>query len=61
MSTAQKQLLIDNIVGAMKTLPRAIQERQIAHFTQADPAYGAARMSPRGWVCRRRKSDSIIR
>jgi catalase len=40
MSTAQKQLLIDNIVGAMKTVPRAIQKRQIAHFSKADPAYG---------------------
>jgi catalase len=24
----------------MKTVPREIQERQIAHFAKADPAYG---------------------
>lgn len=41
MSPAQQQLLIDNIVGAMTGVPRAIQEKQIAHFTKADPAYGA--------------------
>lgn len=40
MSAAQKKLLINNIVGAMKSVPREIQERQIAHFTKADPAYG---------------------
>jgi catalase len=40
MSAAQKQQLINSIVGAMKTVPREIQERQIAHFTKADPAYG---------------------
>lgn len=41
MSPAQQQLLIDNIVGSMQGVPRAIQEKQIAHFTKADPAYGA--------------------
>jgi catalase len=40
MSAAQKHLLIGNIVGAMKTVPREIQERQVAHFSKADPAYG---------------------
>jgi catalase len=40
MSAAQKKLLINNIVGAMKSVPREIQERQIAHFTKADPACG---------------------
>jgi len=24
----------------MKTVPREIQERQVAHITKADPAYG---------------------
>jgi catalase len=28
-------------VGAVKTVPKEIQERRIAHFTKADPAYGA--------------------
>jgi catalase len=41
MDTKARQRLIDNIVGAMKGVPRDIQERQIAHFTNADPAYGA--------------------
>ena len=37
---SQRRLLIDNIVGAMKSVPKFIQERQIAHFTKADPEYG---------------------
>jgi len=36
---AQKRL-IANIVGSMKPVPKAIQERQIGHFLKADPAYG---------------------
>ncbi|MGB8012958.1 MAG: catalase-related domain-containing protein [Terriglobales bacterium] len=36
---AQKRL-INNIVGSMKSVPRYIQEKQIAHFLKADPAYG---------------------
>ena len=40
MSADQKHQLIENIVKAMKTVPRAIQERQIRHFNKADPAYG---------------------
>jgi catalase len=40
MSAAQKHLLIGNIVGAMKTVPRKIQEHQVAYFAKADPAYG---------------------
>jgi len=41
MSEAQRQLLTDNIVGAMRAVPRDIQLRQIAHFKQADADYGA--------------------
>lgn len=40
MSAAQKKLLIDNIVGAMKSVPAFIQQRQIAHFMKPDKAYG---------------------
>jgi len=36
---AQKRL-ISNIVGSMKPVPKAIQERQIEQFLKADPAYG---------------------
>ncbi|MBI1258099.1 MAG: catalase, partial [Chloroflexi bacterium] len=32
--------LIENIVGSMTGVPTYIQERQIAHFFKADPAYG---------------------
>jgi catalase len=40
MSPAQRDLLMDNIAGAMKGVPEAIQLRQIGHFLTADPAYG---------------------
>jgi catalase len=40
MNPDQQSQLIGNIVGAMKTVPKEIQERQIAHFYKADPAYG---------------------
>ncbi|MCU7850943.1 MAG: catalase [Candidatus Thiodiazotropha sp. (ex Monitilora ramsayi)] len=40
MSPQKQQELIDNLVGTMRDVPRDIQLRQIAHFTQADPAYG---------------------
>jgi len=40
MSPDQKAQLIGNIVGAMKTVPREIQERQIGQFYKAGPAYG---------------------
>jgi catalase len=35
MSPDQKAQLIGNIVSAMKTVPREIQERQIGHFYKA--------------------------
>jgi len=40
MKPDQKNQLIQNIVNAMKTVPREIQERQIRHLYKADPAYG---------------------
>ncbi|TRX73063.1 catalase [Pseudomonas mangiferae] len=40
MSPAQKALLIDNIVNAMRGVDRVIQRRQIAHFLKADRVYG---------------------
>lgn len=40
MNAQQKQLLIDNIVGAMSRIPEFIKLRQIEHFMKADPAYG---------------------
>jgi len=41
MSDAQKRQLIDNIVRAMSSVPKAIQKKQVAHFYQADKEYGA--------------------
>lgn len=40
MNADQKSQLIGNLVGALKTVPRFIQVRQIGHFYQADPEYG---------------------
>lgn len=40
MNEAQRALLVANIVGAMKSVPGFIQERQVAHFTTADAEYG---------------------
>ncbi len=41
MTAAERERLIGNIVAAMGTVPRRIQELQIQHFLKADPAYGA--------------------
>jgi len=41
MSASQKDQLIGNLVGAMGSVPRFIQIRQIAHFYKADPEYGS--------------------
>jgi len=40
MDADARQRLIKNIVGAMQGVPQDIQQRQIAHFAKADPAYG---------------------
>ncbi len=42
MNDHQKAQLIDNIVRAMQPVPKAIQQRQVDHFSKADPAYGRA-------------------
>tara|TARA_R100000027_G_scaffold67731_1_gene68255 strand:+ start:8638 stop:10110 length:1473 start_codon:yes stop_codon:yes gene_type:complete len=41
MSDDQKEQLFNNIAGSMEGVPSEIIERQLAHFDQADPAYGA--------------------
>ncbi len=41
MSSDQKSQLIGNLVSALTSVPRIIQERQLAHFYKADPDYGA--------------------
>ena len=40
MTPDQQQRLIDNIVGSMASVPKEIQQRQVDHFTKADPEYG---------------------
>lgn len=38
---AQKQRLFETIAGAMAGVPDFIVQKQLAHFSAADPAYGA--------------------
>jgi catalase len=40
MNADQKSQLIGNLAGALKTVPRFIQVRQIGHFYKAAPEYG---------------------
>ena len=42
MSPEERTRLVDNLVGAMRGVPRQIQVRQIGHFHKADPGYGGA-------------------
>lgn len=41
MKPDAKERLMDNIAAAMQGVPKEIVERQVVHFTRADPAYGA--------------------
>ncbi len=41
MSAEQKRQLFSNIAEAMAGVPERIKARQLAHFYQADPAYGS--------------------
>lgn len=40
MSKEQQQILITNIAGTLKKVPKEIQERMIVHFYKADQNYG---------------------
>ncbi|MGK2913032.1 MAG: catalase-related domain-containing protein [Porticoccaceae bacterium] len=40
MSASEKTRLIAHLVGALKPVPLAIQQRQVEYFRKADPAYG---------------------
>ena len=40
MSPKQQKELMANIVGSLKKAPKEIQEKMVAHFRKADPAYG---------------------
>lgn len=41
MNADQQASLVSNIVGAMRSVTRPVQLRQLGHFFKADPAYGA--------------------
>jgi catalase len=41
MAADAKQRLIHNIVGSLGQTPKRIQELQVKHFYEADPAYGS--------------------
>jgi catalase len=41
MNAAQRKLLVDNIAGSIRSVPRDIQMRQLCHFFRADAQYGA--------------------
>ena len=41
MNADQQALLVSNIVGAMRSVTRPVQLRQLGHFFKADPTYGA--------------------
>jgi catalase len=40
MRPDEKARLIENIVNALRSVPRHIQERQLQHFYKADADYG---------------------
>jgi len=40
MTFEEQALLVGNIVGAMKSVTRDVQLRQVGYFVKADPAYG---------------------
>lgn len=40
MSKEEQKRLIANIAGALKDVPKDIQDRMLEHFRKADPAYG---------------------
>ena len=41
MGADEQARLVANLVGALRQVPRFIQERQLGHFLAADPEYGA--------------------
>jgi catalase len=41
MTADEQDRLTTNIANAMRSVAKDIQERQLSHFTQADPRYGA--------------------
>ncbi len=40
MSSEQQKTLAENIAGSLGKVPKNLQEKMVAHFSKADPAYG---------------------
>ena len=40
MSSEQQKALAENIAGSLGKVPKNLQEKMVAHFSKADPAYG---------------------
>jgi catalase len=40
MTPEQQGRLIENIVGALKSSSKEVQQKMVEHFTRADRAYG---------------------
>jgi catalase len=51
MTAEAQQRLFGNIAAAMQGVPTDIIERQLAHFTKADPAYGEGVAAALGLAC----------
>jgi len=49
MTPESRERLHHAIAGAMAGVPKEIVERQLGHFTKADPAYGAGVRKALGW------------
>ncbi len=41
LDEGQRERLFSNVAAAMQGVPQPIVDRQLAHFTKCDPAYGA--------------------
>ncbi len=40
MPPDEHQRLVENIAGSLGNVPKDLQEKMVAHFSKADPAYG---------------------
>lgn len=40
MSPEQQKALAENIAGSLGKVPKDLQEKMVAHFSKAGPAYG---------------------
>jgi len=59
MKPDARERLIGNIAASLKHTPRRIQELQVQHFFQADPAYGAAVANALGLSAEKANSSEV--